>query len=146
MLESDFAGFGASGRNGGWCSAMFATSSAKLVRRYGNRAEELLRKELEHTVDEVGTVCDEEGIDCHYRKAGRVMLVRSSAQLERARREIEEARSLGINESDLALLGASGGRARRRDIRPGGDLLPPLRIDPSGPAGSRSPSAAERHG
>jgi glycine/D-amino acid oxidase-like deaminating enzyme len=86
---------------------MFATSSAKLVRRYGNRAEELLRKELEHTVDEVGTVCDEEGIDCHYRKAGRVMLVRSSAQLERARREIEEARSLGINESDLALLGAS---------------------------------------
>jgi glycine/D-amino acid oxidase-like deaminating enzyme len=106
VLEGDYAGFGASGRNGGWCSAMFATASAKLVRMYGNRSEERLRRELEHTVDEVGTVCDEEGIDCHYRKGGRVMLARSAAQLQRAQQEIDEARSLGITDKDLVLLGA----------------------------------------
>ncbi|MDX6233541.1 MAG: hypothetical protein QOH68_2570, partial [Nocardioidaceae bacterium] len=26
MLEQEVAGFGASGRNGGWCSALFPTS------------------------------------------------------------------------------------------------------------------------
>jgi glycine/D-amino acid oxidase-like deaminating enzyme len=104
VLERDCAGFGASGRNGGWCSAMFATSPAKLVRTYGKRAEESLRRELEHTVDEVGIVCSEEGITCDYRKGGRVMLARNAAQLQRARRELEEARSLGIAEGDLALL------------------------------------------
>ena len=26
MVESEVAGFGASGRNGGWCSALFPTS------------------------------------------------------------------------------------------------------------------------
>jgi glycine/D-amino acid oxidase-like deaminating enzyme len=105
VLEHEIAGFGASGRNGGWCSAMFATSSAKLVRTYGGDAEQRLRRELEHTVDEVGAVSANEGIDCQYRKAGRVMLARNAAQLQRARREIAEARSLGIGEEDLRLLG-----------------------------------------
>lgn len=107
VLERETAGFGASGRNGGWCSALFATSSAKLVRTYGAKAEEELRKELQRTVDEVGSVTAEEGIDCDYRKGGTVMLARNAAQLERARLEIEEARSLGIGDADLKLLSAS---------------------------------------
>lgn len=110
VLERDIVGFGASGRNGGWCSEMFATSSAKIARIYGRTAEEGLRKELERTVDEVGAVAKREGIDCHYRKGGRVMLARSRAQLMRAEREIEEARSFGIGANDLALL--SPGEAR----------------------------------
>lgn len=107
VLERETAGFGASGRNGGWCSAMFATSSAKLVRLYGAKAEESLRTELVHTVDEVGTVAAEEGIDCHYRKGGQVMFARGAAQLQRARREIEEARRLGIGAEDIRLLNAT---------------------------------------
>ena len=107
VLERETAGFGASGRNGGWCSAMFATSSAKLVRLYGAKAEESLRTELVHTVDKVGTVAAEEGIDCHYRKGGQVMFARGAAQLQRARREIEEARSLGIGADDIRLLNAT---------------------------------------
>jgi len=107
VLEREIAGFGASGRNGGWCSAMFATSSTKLARLYGAKAEEALRKELERTVDEVGAVAAEEGIDCQFRKGGRVMLARNSAQLQRARREIEESRALGIGAGDLRLLSAT---------------------------------------
>jgi glycine/D-amino acid oxidase-like deaminating enzyme len=107
VLERETSGFGASGRNGGWCSAMFATSSAKLVRLYGAKAEESLRNELVRTVDEVGAVAAEEGIDCHYRKGGQVMLARGAAQLLRAHREIEEARSLGIGAEDLRLLNAT---------------------------------------
>ena len=111
VLERDMVGFGASGRNGGWCSEMFATSSAKIARTYGKDAEERLRKELERTVDEIGTVTAREGIECHYKKGGRVMLARSSAQLLRARREVEEARSFGLNEADLVLLGPAEAQA-----------------------------------
>ena len=93
VLEREIAGFGASGRNGGWCSALFATSASKLVRTYGKAAEEALRRAVQHTVDEVGAVAAEEGIDCHYRKGGTVMLARNAAQLQRAHQEVEEARS-----------------------------------------------------
>ena len=40
VLEAEVAGFGASGRNGGWCSALFPTSWERLVgprRRTGAR-------------------------------------------------------------------------------------------------------------
>jgi glycine/D-amino acid oxidase-like deaminating enzyme len=107
VVEREIAGYGASGRNGGWCSAMFATSPAKLVHLYGVRAEQELREELERTVDEVGTVAAEEGIDCHYKKGGTVMLARNAAQLQRARREVEEARSRGVGEGDVRLLSAA---------------------------------------
>jgi glycine/D-amino acid oxidase-like deaminating enzyme len=110
VLERETAGFGASGRNGGWCSAMFAASPAKIVRAYGAAAEEALRKALERTVDEVGAVAAEEGIDCQYRKGGTVMLARNAAQLQRAREEVEEARSLGVGEADLRLLSPSEAR------------------------------------
>ena len=110
VLERETAGFGASGRNGGWCSALFATSPAKLVRTYGKAAEETLRRALEETVDEVGAVTAEEGIDCHYRKAGTVMLARNAAQLQRAHQEVDEARSLGVGEGDLRLLSAPEAR------------------------------------
>jgi glycine/D-amino acid oxidase-like deaminating enzyme len=110
VLEEETAGFGASGRNGGWCSALFASSSAKLVRMYGNRAEQDLRSALQDTVDEVGSVVRKEGVDCHFRKGGMVMLARNPAQLERARQELAEARSFGYRDEDLELLSASKAR------------------------------------
>jgi glycine/D-amino acid oxidase-like deaminating enzyme len=38
VCEADIAGFGASGRNGGWCSALFPASLAKLTRLAGRDA------------------------------------------------------------------------------------------------------------
>src|SRR5690606_33077870 len=35
VLEKEIAGFGASGRNGGWCSALFPASTAKIARLHG---------------------------------------------------------------------------------------------------------------
>ena len=35
VLEREIAGFGASGRNGGWCSALFPRSPGSLERRHG---------------------------------------------------------------------------------------------------------------
>lgn len=111
VLEREVAGFGASGRNGGWCSALFATSAGALVREHGREAADALRLALQDAVDEVGRATAAEGIDCHYAKGGTIVLARSPAQWERLRAEVAAARTLGIGEEDLALLGADEARA-----------------------------------
>ncbi len=106
VLEREVAGFGASGRNGGWCSALFAASDAALTRRYGPEAMHAMRRALQETVDVVGASARSEGIDCHFAKGGSVDLVRSEAQRVRALAEVDEARALGVGADDLRWLGA----------------------------------------
>jgi glycine/D-amino acid oxidase-like deaminating enzyme len=110
VCERDIAGFGASGRNGGWCSALFPASLGKLERMAGRSAAIAQQVAMHQTVDEVGRVAAAEGIDCHWAKGGTVGLARSAGQLERAADEVAEARSFGFGEEDLRLL--SAGEAR----------------------------------
>jgi glycine/D-amino acid oxidase-like deaminating enzyme len=104
MVDKEVAGFGASGRNGGWCSAYFATSDAALARRHGLDAMRAMRRAMERTVDVVGATAAAEGIDCHFAKGGAIDVVRSEPQRERAWREIETARAHGFGEDDLRWL------------------------------------------
>ena len=53
VLEAQIAGYGASGRNGGWCSALFPVSTAGLARRYGREQALAMRRAMIDTVDEV---------------------------------------------------------------------------------------------
>ncbi|WP_033339655.1 NAD(P)/FAD-dependent oxidoreductase [Catenuloplanes japonicus] len=85
VLEKQIAGYGASGRNGGWCSSLFPASAAAIARRHGRDAALALRHALEDTVDEVGRVAEAEGIDCHWAKGGSLTLARTPVQLSRAR-------------------------------------------------------------
>jgi glycine/D-amino acid oxidase-like deaminating enzyme len=110
VLEREVAGFGASGRNGGWCSALFATSDAALARRYGRDAMMAMRRAMQDTVDVVGASAAADGIDCQFAKGGTVDLVRSEAQEARARAEVDEQRALGFGEDDLRWLGPEEAR------------------------------------
>jgi glycine/D-amino acid oxidase-like deaminating enzyme len=105
VLEREVAGFGASGRNGGWCSALFATSDAALARRHGREAMVAMRRAMQDTVDVVGASAAAEGIDCQFAKGGTVDLVRSEAQRVRAQAELDEQRELGFGQEDLRWLG-----------------------------------------
>ncbi len=113
VCEREIAGFGASGRNGGWCSALFPASLAKLTRMAatGRAGAIAMQRAMQETVDEVGRVAAAEGIDCHWAKGGTVELARSAAQLERAKAEVAEAREFGFGDEDLRLLGAAEARA-----------------------------------
>ena len=106
LCEREIAGFGASGRNGGWCSALFPASLGKLERMAGADAATAMYRAMQATVDEVGRVAAAEGIDCHFAKGGTVEFARSEVQLERAAEDVAEARSFGFGEEDLRLMSA----------------------------------------
>jgi glycine/D-amino acid oxidase-like deaminating enzyme len=125
VCEREIAGFGASGRNGGWCSALFPASLGKLERMSGRDAAIGMQAAMQATVDEVGRVAAAEGIDCHWAKGGTVQLARSATQMERAIQEVAEARSFGFGEEDLRLLSAAdaGALAGATDVL-GGTYTP----------------------
>jgi glycine/D-amino acid oxidase-like deaminating enzyme len=112
VLESRTAGFGASGRNGGWASALFPTSLEKVAKESSREGAIALQRAMFDTVDEVGRVAAAEGIDCHFRKGGTVTLARTPLQLQRAREDIEGFRSWGFGEDDAVLLSADEARER----------------------------------
>ncbi|CUR59757.1 FAD dependent oxidoreductase [metagenome] len=112
IVEAEHVGFGASGRNGGWCSALFPASLSSLAALPGSsRAQALAQhRAMCDTVVEVGRIADLEGIDCGYARGGTISLARSAAQWTRAQAEVEDASTWG--RSDLTLLTAQGAAER----------------------------------
>jgi glycine/D-amino acid oxidase-like deaminating enzyme len=104
VLEREVAGFGASGRNGGWCSAFIAIDREQLARRAGRGATIALQRAMFDTVDEVGRVAAGEGIDCHYVKGGALQVAASPVQLARLEAGLRHARAWGMGEEDQRLL------------------------------------------
>ncbi|HST65382.1 MAG TPA: FAD-dependent oxidoreductase [Mycobacteriales bacterium] len=104
VVEREVAGFGASGRNGGWCSALFAASREAVARAAGGGAAgEAAAVELQaamvETVDEVGRVAAAEGIDCGYAKGGTLTLATTPAQVERVRAHVTDDQEWGLDGS-----------------------------------------------
>jgi len=118
ILESEVAGFGASGRNGGWASALFPTSLDKVAKASTRERAIALQQAMFDTVDEVGAVAVAEGIDCHFAKGGTIVAARTPVQLERAKEEIEHLRSWGYGPEHHALLSAdeAGERLGATDV------------------------------
>jgi glycine/D-amino acid oxidase-like deaminating enzyme len=116
VLEAEVAGFGASGRNGGWCSALYPESWSSVARRHGHAAAVALARAMESTVDEVGRVAAAEGVDCHFAKGGTVTLARTAPQEARGRAHVEAESAFGVDVSWLpaaeatALCGATSVR------------------------------------
>ncbi|MGO4227545.1 NAD(P)/FAD-dependent oxidoreductase [Arthrobacter sp. YAF34] len=91
VLEREIAGFGASGRNGGWVGAGIAGSAGVYARRHGQDAVRRAILETCTTVDEIGRVIAEEGIDCGYVKAGSLAVATSAPQKHRMLQGIDAA-------------------------------------------------------
>jgi glycine/D-amino acid oxidase-like deaminating enzyme len=107
VVEAETAGFGASGRNGGWCSALFPSSLDSIAQR-SSRADALaLHAAMRGSVDEVLRAADEEGIDARAAKGGTIGLARSGPQWARARSGVDDARAWGLGEDDIRLLDAA---------------------------------------
>ncbi|NQX27981.1 FAD-dependent oxidoreductase [Microbacteriaceae bacterium VKM Ac-2854] len=97
IVEKEFVGYGASGRNGGWCSALFPRGTASLERTHGRAAALAQRRAMIDTVAEVGRVVEAEGIDCDFRRGGTIAFARSAVQDAAARADVAEAAGYGVD-------------------------------------------------
>lgn len=122
VVEQEIVGFGASGRNGGWCSALFPASAATLAAEHGEAAAHAMRAAMRDTVVEVAGVAAAEGIACDVAYGGTVVAARSGPQLRRARAEALEGRRWG-DEVELLDAGAARARLGATDVR-GGTFVP----------------------
>jgi glycine/D-amino acid oxidase-like deaminating enzyme len=104
VIEREFAGFGASGRNGGWLSSRFAGSRERYAKASGRAAVLELDRAMRDTVDEVIGVARTEGIDADIVKEGVLFVARSPAQLRRLRDDVEHHRSWGETEDEIRIL------------------------------------------
>ncbi|HWY17162.1 MAG TPA: FAD-binding oxidoreductase [Solirubrobacteraceae bacterium] len=101
VLEREFAGFGASGRNGGWLHAGFNWSREAMARSHGREPVIALQRTMQATVEEVIEVCARERIDADVVKHGVLRVARNEAQARRLREHVAYERSWGLDAEDL---------------------------------------------
>ena len=106
VLEAEQAGFGASGRNGGWLSGFFSGPPRAYERGRTPGAYAALQRAMFQTVDEVAGVLARHRIDAELVKSGVLTVARDQAQLTRLREHIAAAYATGLGEQDLRELGA----------------------------------------
>lgn len=110
VLESRFAGFGASGRNGGWLANTITGGRTGYARSHGREVTGRFQELFNESVDEVIRAAADEAIDADIVKGGELLVARNAAQLGRLRElAAEEAR---WPEDDARLLDAEETRGR----------------------------------
>jgi glycine/D-amino acid oxidase-like deaminating enzyme len=81
LVEKEIAGFGASGRNGGWCYAGFPLTLEGMEQRYGAAGARDVQLAMYATIREISRITEEESIDCDFEKSGYLRLARGRHQL-----------------------------------------------------------------
>lgn len=114
VLEAEFCGYGASGRNGGWLSAELAGSRETYAKAGGRDGVLALVHAMERAVDDVLAVCADEGIEADQVKDGVLYVARSAAQEERLRASLHAERAWGLGDDHRRLLDADELAARVR--------------------------------
>jgi len=97
VMDKHIAGFGASGRNGGWASALFPQATPSLISRYGFDKAKALRDAMVGSISEIGRVVAAEKIDCDWVHGGTLVFARTRLQEKMLRAEVAEAKELGID-------------------------------------------------
>ena len=102
ILEAEGIGFGASGRNGGWCSALYPTTAGY----------ELVRPHLLTSIEEIGSFAQQHSPESGFVKSGTLTIARNKAQLSRLRETVTDDVALLTGEevrSRIHMRGAIGG-------------------------------------
>jgi len=112
IVEKEFAGFGASGRNGGWLSGEMGWSRDRYAEKTGRQSVIDLQKAMWATVDEVIDVCAREGIDADIIKGGSLQVATTASQVVRVREHVEHEAQWGVEAPDVVYLDQAATRER----------------------------------
>ena len=95
LVERDFAGFGASGRNAGHLTPTIGKDVPTLLMMYGEKRTSSLLEFAEHAIGSAEALIREHAIDCDYWPTGNVMAAVAPAQEKRLRKAAETAARVG---------------------------------------------------
>jgi glycine/D-amino acid oxidase-like deaminating enzyme len=112
IVEKEFAGFGASGRNGGWLTGGFAWSHEKYLTTGTPEGVRAMVQAMNGTVDEVIRVAGLEGIDADIRRTDELMVAVTPAQMARVTAEVARRQRWGEGSGRVFAIGAEAARAR----------------------------------
>ena len=104
IIESEIAGFGASGRNGGWCSSYLGGLEKALEQPALKDTAIRLQRQMFDAVKEVGRVSKKESIDCHFDQSGQLEAAILPAQLKRLHELVDFMHELGFGKEDFRAL------------------------------------------
>lgn len=110
VLEEEYTGYGASGRNAGFAMTLFGLAMELTVLRFGKARTREAHEFMARAVSHVGALVEEHGVECDYEKSGLLTVATSKAYAKRLQSEIRLAHSLGIE--GVEWLDASAARAR----------------------------------
>ena len=112
IVEREFAGFGASGRNGGWCSGEFGWDRERYLSTGTREGVIDMERQLRATVAEVKRVTEKEGIDCDFLMTDCLTYACTPAQWDRLREGYDESMSWQVPKDRLELIDGPEAAAR----------------------------------
>lgn len=96
LLEAHHVGYGASGRNGGHLNSGHFGSYGAIKRSFGEAQAQRLWKSYDASIDMIQAIAEEEGIDCDFRRSGKLKLASKASHVaglqamsEEIRREVD---------------------------------------------------------
>jgi glycine/D-amino acid oxidase-like deaminating enzyme len=113
IVEREIAGFGASGRNGAWCTSEFPTGAEALAGKFGEETARATVRAMRATVAEIRSVVTEQGIECDWQDGGQLIVARGNHQRAAVDHEYAAMDRLGLADG-LELLDERGALARIR--------------------------------
>lgn len=124
VLEQGLFGSGASARNGGMCTTGVAIGAKTAVKRYGLAAARVYHDAYRQAVDFVEALVRTEGIDCDFRRAGRLGV--ASRPSHHAQQKATQQLLAEQFDHETILIGPSEFRAELGSTYYYGALLDPL--------------------
>jgi glycine/D-amino acid oxidase-like deaminating enzyme len=106
IVERDHIGFGASGRNGGWCSALLPMSLDRIAQHGGSGVATRFQRAMHDTVRAVEAFNAEHGAPDIVHRGGTIDVARSAPQEHRLRDDLESYRRHGFGTDDYDWLSA----------------------------------------
>lgn len=106
VVEREFAGFGASGRNGGWLSGGFDWSRERYLEGSTRQGVIDMQRAMAGTVDEVLRVAEAEGIEADIRRVDNLVAATNAAQFARLSEERRLLLDWDVPEETVSLLSA----------------------------------------
>ena len=112
VIEANQVGFGASGRNGGWCSGFLPMTLSEIERQHGRQQAIEMYQQSFATLDEIEQVITLENINCDYHRGGTIHGATNLVQRNRVIEDVKQLHDYGFDDGDSRLLTLEESRTR----------------------------------